>query len=340
MACEAIGCGCKSRQGPKFKFCWMSYKNKKLKKSGFNQFKYRFGQLKLALYKRARKFLPKARSKTEFPEQGGAPVFQMGKVLTVFRRYDRMKNNPDISLLEKVILGQVQREGFLRLCIFICPKFDTKYLLSETPERYMPVEAGPDLFEQRIEKVLSLRKDLIKAGLPTEINLLIGDNDAEEYIFPFMPSLIVNTQLYRQRQTLYRRSFETRCQNIFGTGKPGFVVWSLGESRVTIEEGDPNSSEDNVQKEAEFFKWLFSDDGPYKGQPNFPEEVLLKMVKRKYKLYGAQGKFLELLGGILLQTEGPGLWLERTMMLRCTGSQALPAIYPWIRKEEIKQSGY
>ena len=58
------------------------------------------------------------------------------------------------------------------------------------------------------------------------------------------------------------------------------------------------------------------------------------MVYSKYKLYGAQGKFLEELGGILLQTEGPGVWLERTEMLKCTGSSSIPAIYPWIRAEE------
>ena len=67
----------------------------------------------------------------------------------------------------------------------------------------------------------------------------------------------------------------------------------------------------------------FSSNGPYEGILNFSKEDLINMVYSKYKLYGAQGKFLEELGGILLQTEGPGVWLERTEMLKCTGSSSI-----------------
>lgn len=91
-----------------------------------------------------------------------------------------------------------------------------------------------------------------------------------------------------------------------------------------------------MKKEIIFLKWLFSDNGPYLGKLNFSEEILTKMVRIKYKLYGTQGKFIEILGGVLLQTEGPGVWIERTNMLRCTGSNAIPTIYPWIRNDEIK----
>lgn len=246
-----------------------------------------------------------------------------------------MDNNPDSLRLEQAIMSQVQQEGFLRLCVFVCPKFNPEALVSRTPENYMPVESGPDLFEPRIAKILSLRQDLMRAGLPTEINLVIGDNDAEEYIFPFIKTLALDSSLYRQRQSSYRASFEQRCQELFGRSR--HLVWSLAENNVKEDETIPTISQDGLRKELDFLKWLFSNKGPYREILNFPEEILIEMVRIKYRLYGAQGKFLEMLGGILLQTEGPGVWLERTNMLKSTGSPAIPAIYPWIRKKEAKK---
>jgi len=260
-------------------------------------------------------------------------MFNLEKAVQILKKYDRLIDNPDIDQLEEVIIDQLQEGGLLRLNIFVCPKFNAKALCSQEPEKYFPVEAGPDLFEPRIQKILDLRKDLIKAGLPTEVNLLVGDNDAEEYIFPFMESFPINMDLYKQRRTAYRFSFEQRCQKIFGPRN--CVVWSLAENGITSDKTEPIISVEDMNKELNFFRWLFSSGGPYRGLLVFSEEVLLEMVKIKYKLYGAQGKFLEILGGILLQTEGPGVWLERTNMLKCTGSPALPTIYPWIRKKEI-----
>lgn len=310
----------------------MSYKKKKLQKSKFNRLKYKLGLVKLALLKKVPTFCKKsAWSKNKKREEDR--VFQMDKALQTLKKYDRLSDNPDFSRMEKVILDQLEKDGLLRLCVFVCPKFNPKALLSATPENYMPIESGPDLFEPRIQKIRSLRKDLMKAGLPTEINLIIGDNDAEEYIFPFMEALTMDKELYRQRQSAYRISFEQRCQKLFG-GNAGLIVWSLAENRVILDQNEPTISADAMQKELGFFKWLFSNQGPYRGSLNFSEENLNKMVKMKYMLYGAQGKFLELLGGVLLQTEGPGIWLERTNMLKSTGSSSIPAIYPWIRKKE------
>ena len=321
----------------------MSYKKKKMKKSKFNQFKYGVGQIKLALLMGARLLFPKVRSGGERQEalfenqtkEEGGQMFQIEKALEVLRRYDRMENNPNSIRLEQAIMNQMQLEGFLRLCVFVCPKFNPKALLSGTPENYMPMESGPDLFEPRIAKILSLRGDLMRAELPTEINLVIGDNDAEEYIFPFIKTLTLDFSLYRQRQIAYRASFEQRCRGLFGSSR--LLVWSLAENNVKTDETIPMISREGQRKELDFLKWLFSNKGPYRGTLTFPEEILVEMVRIKYGLYGAQGKFLEMLGGILLQTEGPGVWLERTNMLRSTGSPAIPAIYPWIRKKEMQE---
>lgn len=295
-----------------------------MKKSRFGRLRFRFGLAKIAFLKATKKVVTKLKERRKV-------VFNPEKALRVVDRYDRLPNNPDRQKIMETIESQFNENGFLRLCVFVCPKFDTKALFSKSPERYMPVEAGPDLFEPRIQKIQSLRQDLMKAGLPSEVNVIIGDNDAEEYIFPFIEKFSFDANVYRQRQTLYRASFEERCRREFGDK---IIVWSLAESGIVQDVTDPIISDEAMRKEITFFNWLFSAQGPYKDNLNFSEEAISKMVCMKYKLYGSQGKFLEAIGGILLQTEGPGVWLERTDMLRCTGSPAIPAIYPWIRKDE------
>lgn len=261
-------------------------------------------------------------------------MFKIEKAIETFKKYDKIQNNPDIYFIEKMIVDQLQENGLLKLCIFVCPKFNTRALLSRTTEQYMPIKTDrQDLFEQRIKKILSLKKDLMKAGLPTEINVILGDNDAEEYIFPFINSFVINSDIYKQRQNEYCISFKKRCLDLFGETK--FIVWSLSELGISQDIKEPSISKNAMEKEINFFKWLFSDNGPYLGILNFTQEILTEMVRIKYKLYGAQGEFLEMLGGVLLQTEGPGVWMERTNMFKCTGSNAIPAIYPWIRDDEI-----
>lgn len=313
----------------------MSYKKKKLKKNRLGQLTYKIGLMKRALLVKVQVLLQKLKSLQPQDEEKEAPVLNLPKVLEILGRYDRMLSNPDTPNIRQAIVNQLGQEGKLRLCVFVCPKFNPKALVSSEPGNYMPVDVATfGLFEDRIAKIISLKNDLMQVGLPSEVNLILGDNDAEEYIFPFIDSLGLDAVKYRQRQSDYRLAFEEKCRTLFGNNAT--AVWSLAEFGVIMDDNMPKISPESLKKELTFFNWLFSKEGPYRGELSFSEVVLAEMVTRKYRLYGAQGKFLEMLGGVLLQTEGPGVWLERTQMLRCTGARAIPAIYPWIRREERK----
>ena len=310
----------------------MSYKNKKRKKTIASKSRRNFVFFLKKFFKKFNKKIEKFFEIKNKKKE--VKMFDIKNVIEILKKYDKMFNNPDIVNIEKNITNELQKTGLLRLCIFICPKFNPKALLSSSPENYMPIQVdGSGLFEPRIAKILSLKKNLMKVGLPTEINLIIGDNDAEEYIFPFIKSFSLNRSLYKERQLQYKRAFEEKYEDLFG-GNGKCFVWSFADLDVFSDKIDPKISKKAIEKEIKFFEWLFSSNGPYKGILNFSKEDLINMVYSKYKLYGAQGKFLEELGGILLQTEGPGVWLERTEMLKCTGSSSIPAIYPWIRVEE------
>lgn len=250
--------------------------------------------------------------------------------LNTLLKMDRMRDNPDKQWLTDVV---TQSNGILDLLLFVCPKFHTASLVSAKPETYMPTVANDpnDLFFQRIPKIKQLIADLKKAGQQVRLHILIGDNDAQVYIFPFLPQVQVDTATYAERQRQHKISYEERARALFDAD---IHVESLGLLDVVPSNTQPIIDADEFEKELKFFGWLFGEQGPYKGNLNFDETALRKMVELKFALYGAQGHFLQSIGGILLQTEGPGVWLQRTRMLRCTGAKAVPAIYPWIRKEE------
>lgn len=258
-------------------------------------------------------------------------------VVTILKDLDRMLKNPDIALLENLVQKQLEEEGLLRLFVFVCPKFNTAALFSNSPEKYIPITTSKDdLLQPRIPKIKELRENLKRLGVLAEINFVIGDNDAEQYLFPFL-GIEVDTKKLRKRQLLYKKATEERAGEIFGKN---VIVWSLAEEEVIADKSAKlGISGDQLSKERVFFQWLFSNEGPYKGKLSFDDETINKIILVKFLLYGSQGKFLEDLGGgILLQTEGPRVWLLRTQMLRCTGfaTTALAVIYPWIRKEELK----
>jgi len=257
-----------------------------------------------------------------------------GRVFSILKEFDRMVNNPDDSFLRETIRIQLEELGLIRFFVFICPKFNPKALFGPKPEEYMPVEASRgDLFEPRVPKIKEMADWLKLIGVPVELNCIIGDNDAENYIFPFLPEIKIDPVIFLQRQKLYEKSFTARVRKLLGKN---CIAWSLSVSGIGLDETESNISAEEIIRELQFFDWLFSREGPYHGMLKFPDKTLKEMVRLKFGLYGAQGKFLEELAGILLQTEGPGVWLQRTMMLRSAGNRAVPAIYPWIRQEELQ----
>lgn len=250
----------------------------------------------------------------------------------VLNSMDRMPNNPDGTWIAEIV-ATAGKTGTLDLDVFVCPKFNTAALFSKQAEEYMPITADDpnDLFFQRIPKLKLVLADLKKSGVTPKLHIFIGDNDAEAYIFQFMKDFNVDLKKLNERRLAYLKSFTERAGALFGEDA---TVKSLGLNNVVPGSTEVVVAEDELRAEVTFFGWLFGDTGPYKGNLKFDQETLEKMVKLKFALYGAQGKFLQEKGGILLQTEGPGVWLQRTRMLRCTGAKAVPAIYPWIRKEE------
>lgn len=147
MPCEGIGCGCKSRRGP------MSYKNKKLKKSKFNQLKYKLGLVKLALLKQARAL---------FQKEGRMRLSQVARIMESLRLRNKGLR-PNNQKIDEWI------DNYIQQCILKGQKVDivTQWCLSKDLEiryqtqenRLEPIQAEVDLLQKEIPQIVKVFTD-------------------------------------------------------------------------------------------------------------------------------------------------------------------------------------
>lgn len=260
----------------------------------------------------------------------------MEKVYQLLKKYDRWPGNPDDAFLRETVAKSVAEEGRLRFFIFICQKSDYRALTGPNPEEYMPVTAEQDdLFQPRVPKLLELREDLLRLGFPSELCFLIGDEDFEIFKLPYLEGIAIDREIFRRRKEQYAKSFAARVESDFGNCCAVFSLSALG---VGPDARPPRLTKEELASELDYVRSRYA-EGRYGEARNFPEEVLAEMTDLKLRCYGWQGYLLEDFGpGVLLQTEGgPARWLLRTKMLRATGAKAVPAIYPWVREEELAE---
>ena len=131
----------------------MSYKNKKLQKSKFNQFKYRFGLIKLALIKRARALCQK---------EGRMRLQQVARIMESLRLRNKGLRPNNQKIDEWV-------DNYIQQCILKGQKVDilTQWCLSKDLEtryqvqgnRFEPLQAEIDLLQREIPQILKVFTD-------------------------------------------------------------------------------------------------------------------------------------------------------------------------------------
>jgi len=229
---------------------------------------------------------------------------------------------------------QLEETGLLQLSVFICPSYKPSALISNKPENYIREEVKPqDLFSARIPRIKEILWELNKAGVTPRLVLLNGDTDPRDYVLPVLEryGVSLDQEKFSEKISRYSESFRDRVKAEFGTMVELISLSELGD--VSFGKQSIFTPE-QIQVETQFLEKLFSKSGPYKGQFPLTSKELQWMAETKFETYGKQGWIAsELTGGIVLQTETP--WRLRTEMLQSAGAP-IAAIYPWIRKEELK----
>jgi len=255
------------------------------------------------------------------------------QVYQLLKSFDRLPNNPDDGFLRETISQLIGEGGRLRLVVTVSPRLDYLALRGNKPEEFFPTGWQPNgFFLPRLPKLKELRATLQNV-VAAEFVYPIGDEDVESYKWPLLEGVNLNKRKLSERRATYRQSIARLIEE--RVGGPSTVI-SLSELEIKPEETNIELTPEEFARELGFFTKRFSPTGTY-GEFGVGPKLLRKMVQRKLQTYGAQGRLLEDIGGILLQTEGgPGRWRLETELYRCTGAQAIPAIYPWIRSEELE----
>lgn len=253
--------------------------------------------------------------------------------IAVLQSFDRLPENPDDDQLKKNLRRQLNSEGKVNLTVFACPSYSPEALLSENPENYVSDNVKEtDLFLPRVPKLKQIMSSLIKSGVPNKLTILIGDTDPQYYVLPVLREkfgITCDEQQFNARLERYAQRFAVRARVLLGDETEVYSLNSFAPSPNKI----PTIPPLELEQEIIFFRWLFSEKGPYKNRFELTDDDYRKMSEAKFKLYADQGWLVsDLTGGIILQTETP--WLLRTQMLQSTGAPVC-AIYPWIRKEEL-----
>lgn len=131
----------------------VSYKNKKIKKSRFNQLKYSCGLVIVALFKRA---------KLLFSKEGRMRLSQTQKIMQSLRLLGKgiRKNNKRIdewvdSYIDQCILQNKNVELLTQWCL----SKDLEVRYQNQGNQFLPTKAERELVEKEIPRILSVFKD-------------------------------------------------------------------------------------------------------------------------------------------------------------------------------------
>lgn len=256
----------------------MSYKNKKLKKSRFNQFEYRFGLIKLALLKKTRAL---------FQKEGRMRLPQVAVIMESLRlRNKRLR--PNNQKIDEWIDNYIQR------CILKGQKVNilTQWCLSKDLEtrykvqgdKFQPLQAEIEFLQEEILQIIKIFTDngvginwwitlngafLDRGRISKELSSQYADmlrsiNVASEVVFMDWEDEILNGSRPKPNQKVLdkffvvvsRKAFDLDFTNLLERVKK-YPDFSKTEQELKGE------SQFKIACEAEEGRFLFSPDSPF-----------------------------------------------------------------------------
>lgn len=250
------------------------------------------------------------------------------------------------------VLRGVEQEGAVSLTLFVCPPAEFGYLRSDEPELYLRTSVQGSLLSAQAPDLRELFVNLKRSGVPIQLNVLIGDADENDYIWPALgkPAALSEEKLAPRREELAAavRSYvldkiaQTKAGQLLSEGQINVISLAAtampDEAAQTyvrfVEEPQVMGRylrQFDLQDERDRMLELWQPGDYYDGLPRPEDRQLDDIILRKFAAYAMQGVYLGSAApnSILIQTERPPLM--RTRMMN-TGRNVLsmpeiPAIY-------------
>jgi len=233
--------------------------------------------------------------------------------------------------------------GVVELIQFTCPPIQSRFLATDTPELYIDTDPARSNFDiggagSRLQK--KIIKALRDAQVDPKLQLVIGDDDEDQYLFPILGKpATFNDEVLVQRKD----QFEVKLSPYLEEKFPSIPFELNRTSMLTalcedIAEFDPEKAlaaptiQADLRIETAQLQAVFQAGGYYDGYPLPRNADLRQVAEAKFLTYGRQGYSIKFWypNGVLIQNEFP--LPTRSRMINLVNDQLgepLPVIYPY-----------
>lgn len=266
-----------------------------------------------------------------------SPEQRTSTAVEVLSRYNILENEAIDPLVVIRMARSLREKGCMEFVQFTCPRIDAKLLLGQTPEAYLATNPLGNNFETTVGRLLVVIKALSQAGIDSWINIVIGDTDEDDYLFPVIGEPNLDKKTCEQRKATYQRNFIARIGKKYP--RLGLTVdrWSeirelySGVAKQTL----ASFSEQDVEDEVKRMREIFAKGNYYDGFITPDDTQMRKIVELKFKTYAWQGYVLSRFfpNAVLLQNEFPLKLRTRMLNVLNDTDNTLPAVYPYGRSE-------
>ena len=261
-------------------------------------------------------------------------VAEVAEVLQQFTLLNGEKISKEVL---KIISSSLEENRYIEFLQFTCPRINAELLNSEYPSDYILTDEEGNNFETTKGRLSKLVQALNNIGIKSRVNIVIGDTDEEDYVFPIVGTPIFDVKDLEKRKISYKDNFYKSLKN---NNSLNIVVYRWSEIRDLFTDSQPNMdliiSEKDLKEEVERMKEIFGVGNYYAGLEPPVEEDLYKIAELKFRSYAWQGYLLTsfLPNVILLQNEFPQkLRTKMINLLNITQGRCIPAIYPYRRED-------
>lgn len=263
-------------------------------------------------------------------------ILATGAILNI-DKFPPARTNQDIPLIISNVSNGLQQNGKVQLLMFSCPEIDASLLTTPYPDMYIRTIAGVNTGTADPRPLNRLTEILSALDIPSEQEIVVGELDEENYIFPILGNFNTNEQTLRQNRAEYLASFREQATVTFPYTNVNVFGWSEFSQEISGNDNLPSFR--YLDEEINRMEILFTNGRYYSGLPNPSPDQLFKISMLKMRTYAKQGQTLKEIFpfAIGIQNEFPARL--RTLMLNAEllayRNEPIPMIYPFNERESL-----